>query len=375
MNSKKSSGRAQRIEHLLPPKAQQVDELARKVVDSLRGYGYQLVVPPLVESTATLLDGSWDTSLARRTLQLTDPLGGQPIGIRADITPQIQQIDAMLGSADPTRLCYCGTTMYSRPLKPWENREQLQVGAELFGVAAAAAVMEIALLAANTLAQAGVRDVCLVLGSAGIVNRLLADCPAELGAELRLAVARKDMTSIAKMPLKPKQKEALARLLKLRGTLGDLRGWESQLPRAKANRDALAILRKLAGALKQAGHAVSFDIASQSGYAYHTATTFHLLSGETVLGRGGNYGTARRPACGFSLDARKLLDCAAPPAAARQVASPSRHGDPSWHAAIEKLVAKGRTIAIYASAREIPASCRQKLAKRGGRWVLERIKR
>ena len=372
---KKLSSRAERIEHLLPPKAELVDRLSRTVIDNLRGHGYRFVVPPLVESVATLLDGSWDTSLAKRTLQLTDPLGGQPIGIRADITPQIQLIDAIAASNKPSRLCYCGATMYSRPIKPWENREQLQAGAEIFGVPTEAAIVEIAMLAADTLAKAYVNDICLVLGSAGIVNNLLKDCPKELLAVMRAAVAQKDITTINNQPISSKLKRELAQVLSLQGSRSDLAAWEKEIPRTKFNRDALAILRKLSSSLQQAGYETSIDIASQSGYAYHTATTFYLLSGETVVGRGGNYGTAKRPACGFSVNVRKLMECVPAPAQQKPVAAQSRHADSSWRDAIAKLVSKGRVIMIYENAKDIHASCRQRLVKRKGRWILETIKR
>src|SRR5690606_39934888 len=46
------------ISDLLPPRAQQLEDLRRAILDRYRGCGYELVIPPLIEYLDSLLIGS-----------------------------------------------------------------------------------------------------------------------------------------------------------------------------------------------------------------------------------------------------------------------------------------------------------------------------
>ena len=62
-------------------------------------YGYQLVIPPLMEYTQSLLTNI-DQDLSLKTIRIADRFSGRQLGLRADITPQISRIDAHLLSAN-----------------------------------------------------------------------------------------------------------------------------------------------------------------------------------------------------------------------------------------------------------------------------------
>ena len=65
---------------------------ARRLLDLLEAHGYELVQPPLLEYTESLLSGTGrDLDLA--TFRLADRLSGRQLGVRADHTPQVARID------------------------------------------------------------------------------------------------------------------------------------------------------------------------------------------------------------------------------------------------------------------------------------------
>ncbi len=81
------------IEEVLPVAAAKVEQLRRQLLDLYKLWGYQLVIPPLVEFTESLLIGL-GSDIELLTFRVTDQISGRSMGIRADITPQVARIDA-----------------------------------------------------------------------------------------------------------------------------------------------------------------------------------------------------------------------------------------------------------------------------------------
>ncbi len=75
------------IADVLPTQARRVEELRRALLDRARGYGFELVMPPLLEHLESLLSGT-GRELDLRTFKLVDQLSGRMLGVRADTTPQ-----------------------------------------------------------------------------------------------------------------------------------------------------------------------------------------------------------------------------------------------------------------------------------------------
>ena len=69
------------IEEVLPVPAAKVEQLRRILLDLYRSWGYQLVIPPLVEFTESLLIGL-GTDIDLLTFRITDQLSGRTMGIR-----------------------------------------------------------------------------------------------------------------------------------------------------------------------------------------------------------------------------------------------------------------------------------------------------
>lgn len=88
------------IADVLPLEARHIEELRRLFLDTARSYGYELVMPPLLEHLESLLTGTGE-ALDLQTFKLVDQLSGRTLGLRADTTPQVARIDAP--PAEPQR--------------------------------------------------------------------------------------------------------------------------------------------------------------------------------------------------------------------------------------------------------------------------------
>jgi ATP phosphoribosyltransferase regulatory subunit len=342
------------ISDVLPSEAQFLEQLRRSALDLYRGYGYELVVPPLLEYTDSLLTGV-GADLDLRTLKLVDQISGRLLGLRADITPQVARIDAhILNRAGVVRLCYAASVLHARPLHPLATREPFYVGAELFGHESVAADAEVLELAVRSLALARVQGLRFDLGHTRILRALLEIDPAaqRLAEDIVAALSAKDAAALAPLTadIAAPARSALRALMRLHGDEGVLAAARAELPARPAVVAALDELQHLAAVLKRLGAPVSIDLADLHGFRYHTGATFaaYAAGWPVALARGGRYddiGRAfgrARPATGFSIDLRELARLHEG-AAARAILAPAG-GDAAVDALVEKLRAAGQIV-------------------------------
>ena len=305
------------IADVLPSEARKIEDLRRKMLDTFRLYGYEMVMPPLLEYVESLLAGAGqDTEL--RTFKVVDQLSGRLLGLRADMTTQVARIDAHLLNRDTvTRLCYAGSVLHTRPSGLHATREPIQIGAEIYGHAGLEADAEIQELALGSLALAGFTDVRLDLCHVGILRALLAADPAAQRDEAQLTclLRAKDAPGLDEFTHNylPETRKALLALTQLYGDVEVLGRAKEELPALPGITRALAELAALAaGAIGRAE--VAIDLADLRGYQYESGAMFALyVPGlPCAVARGGRYdhvGEAfgrARPATGFSLDLREL---------------------------------------------------------------------
>ena len=305
------------IADVLPSEARKIEDLRRQMLDNFRLYGYELVMPPLLEYVDSLLTGAGkDTDL--RTFKLVDQISGRMLGLRADMTTQVARIDAHLLNRDSvTRLCYAGSVLHTRPSGLHATREPLQIGAEIYGHAGLEADAEIQELALASLAMAGFADVRLDLSHVGVLRSIIADDAAARNDEAALyALLRaKDSPGLDAQTndYAPATRAALMALPHLYGDVDVLARAREVLPALPGITKALAELAALAAsALGRAE--VAIDLADLRGYQYESGAMFGLyVPGlPNAVARGGRYdhvGEAfgrARPATGFSLDLREL---------------------------------------------------------------------
>lgn len=339
------------ISDVLPLEARRVEELRRALLDLYRGYGYELVIPPLIEYLDSLLTGT-GSDLDLRMFKLTDQASGRMLGLRADATPQVARIDAhILNRKGVARLCYAGSVLHARPLHPLASREPLQVGAELYGLAGPDADAEVIELAVASLRLAGLSTVRLDLGHTGVVRALLDLARPAPGVvdDLLAALGSKDEPALRVLVagLPAEVGRALLELVRLNGGIGVIesaRGRLPKLPRINSALDELATIAQGSGA------DVSFDLADVHGYRYHTGITFavHVEGLPSAVLRGGRYddiGKAfgrARPAVGFSIylrDLARLGEAAIP----RAILAPSGR-DPALRAFVRQLREAGEVV-------------------------------
>jgi len=305
------------IADVLPSEARKIEELRRLMLDNFRLYGYELVMPPMLEYLESLLAGAGvDTDL--RTFKLVDQLSGRMLGLRPDMTTQVARIDAhLLNRASVTRLCYAGSVLHTRPSGLHATREPLQIGAEMYGHAGLEADAEIQELALASLALAGFDNVRLDLTHVGVLHALLDSDPAAKKDEAQLyaALRAKDVPDLQVLTrdYSPAVRDALQALPSLYGDIDVLKKARAVLPDLPGIAKALAELAALAASAMDRAQ-VAVDLADLRGYQYESGAMFALyVSGlPNAVARGGRYdhvGEAfgrARPATGFSLDLREL---------------------------------------------------------------------
>ena len=372
----------------LPEEARTVERLRRELLDLYASYGYELVIPPLLEHLESLLTGTGH-DLDLTTLKLVDQLSGRTLGLRADTTPQVARIDShILNRSGVARLCYAGSTLHARPAHPLASREPLQIGAEIYGDADPAAdreVLELAVRSARLIvepAAAVPRPVQVDLGHTGVVRALLGEVPARaFGAEAVLAaLTGKDPAALhtACSSYAPRTRQALLDLLSLNGGLDVLQQAQRQLPGSAALDAALAELALLAAGC--AADALSIDLADLHGFRYHTGITFAVyVPGLSVpLLRGGRYddiGLAfgrARPATGFSLlDLREAARLATV-GPVRAICAPHA-GPDGLEAAVTRLREQGEVVVRAAPGTEsgVALTIDRALVWQAGAWVVQ----
>ncbi len=378
------------IADVLPSEARNIEELRRLFLDTARGYGYELVMPPLLEHLESLLTGTGE-ALDLQTFKLVDQLSGRTLGLRADTTPQVARIDAhLLNRAGVARLCYCGPVLHTRADRPLATREPLQFGAEIYGHAGLEADLEAQQLALEGLRLAGVANLVVDMADARIVASLLAGAglsPTML-AQIHAALAAKDASELAGLAasigdrISPEARAGLSALPQLYGDEQVLVEAEKALPRLPGVDSALQNLKWLASRVASGGNVrVGFDLADLRGYAYYSGTRFAIYGQGAELARGGRYDEVgavfgrNRPAVGFSLDLKELVGVLPPPPLRAAIRAPWDGGNGGLHRAIAGLRADGETVACVLPGHENEADefdCDRELAEVGGRWVVQR---
>jgi len=377
------------VADVLPSEARHIEELRREMLDTARGYGYELVMPPLLEHLESLLTGTGE-ALDLQTFKLVDQLSGRTLGLRADTTPQVARIDAhLLGRTSLTRLCYCGPVLHTRPARPHATREPLQLGAEIYGHAGPEADLEILQLALDCLNAARVGEVKVDLADARIVGSLLqAQAMSESQRhDIHAALAIKDASALARLTagFVPAVRDGLLALVDLYGDVRVLDQAAQRLPAMPEIAQALAQLRWLADQI--AGAAVSFDLGDSRGYAYYSGMRFAIYAkgASDALARGGRYDGVGavfghridrdRPAVGFSLDLKEVVAAVKPLSLRAAVRAPWGNSA-SLRAAIAALRSQGETVVCVLPGHESEVDefhCDRELVEAAGQWLVQAL--
>ncbi|WGL15078.1 ATP phosphoribosyltransferase regulatory subunit [Microbulbifer bruguierae] len=380
------------IAEILPADAKRVETLRRNLLDLYHRWGYELIIPPMVEFTESLLIGM-GRDVDMSTFRVTDQLSGRILGIRADITPQAARIDShSFPRSGANRLCYAGQVLYTRPRAPMGPRAPIQVGAEIYGVESLQADIEIISLMIATLRTAGIRQIHLDLGHVAIFRSLAeaAGLDSEQRNELIALLQSKAVADISSWVESNVKDADAARWLR---ALPRLAGGSECLERARelfangpeALRAALEELQQVADAVARRYPQVAlfFDLSEMRGYDYETGLVFAAYSpghGQ-ALANGGRYNGIGavfgrdRAATGFSSDLvtiNALGDNGLREGDA--ILAPASDCEQLWQLA-EQLRDAGEVVISSMPGggddSETLARCDRELVQEGGRWVVK----
>ncbi|MDT8429275.1 MAG: ATP phosphoribosyltransferase regulatory subunit [Pseudomonadales bacterium] len=383
------------VEEILPGEARKLEALRRNLLDTYECWGYELVIPPLIEFLDSLLVGS-SHDLDIHTFKITDQLSGRMMGIRADITPQVARMDAhSLKREGAVRLCYADSVLHTRPRGLLTSRVPLRLGAELFGHSGEAADIELISLMHETLIVAGIERVQLVLGHVGIFRSLVQAAQLSTDDETLLfdALQRKAYEEVDGLLERLIAEDDLRLMLR---ELSRANGGEQVLADALSNfatapapvRSALTELDKIASGVKARlpGLKLGFDLCELRGYQYHTGVVFAAYTPGygRAIAKGGRYddiGEAygrARPASGFDTDLKILARLSSLKVSDRACIFAPLDDDPALLQKIASLRAEGEKVLAGLdagmTAEQIRDSgCNRQLKKQDGQWRVVKL--
>ena len=379
------------IEESLPDESAWLERFRRDLVDMFSTWGYEMVMPPLIEYLDSLLIGPSD-DLDLQTFKLTDQLTGKMMGVRADMTSQVARIDAhMLKRDAPTRFCYLGTVLHTRPGGRDLTRSPLQVGAELYGHSGIDSDVEVICLMLEALNLVGIENILLDLGHVGILANLVKQAGFSETQE-------KQMLALLQQKALPEYEQFL------NSCSLDV-GWKQifmSLMDLSGGKEIFATARTL---LSECGEEVSeyidyveqlavkvskdypniqlhYDFAALSGYHYQNGAVFaaYIAGQGGEIARGGRYDMIgqvfgrSRPATGFSMDLKALAKISPKSCETVYGIFAPCEGDVALAEKIKTLRSQGERVICALSDQEFNASdmqCDRILVKLNGQWTVQ----
>ena len=390
------------VNELLPDDAWRVETLRRQIMDNAWRWGYELVMPPMIEYLDSLLTGTGET-LDLQTFKIIDQHNGRSLGIRADMTPQVARMDAhALQRNVPSRFFYTGSVLRARTDGAGSSRTPLQFGAELFGHSGPDSDAEIIQLMLDNVMRAGplLNELLLDVGHVGVYRSLIdeAGLPADLERQLFQGLIRGSRPEVTAMLQSCEPTPAIVKFTAHINALMQLSGsHQAVLEKARS---------QLAGAGPQVSTAldnlqsviakvlmvypeltIHIDLAELRGFSYHTGILFTLYNDTGIdLARGGRYdaiGEAfgqARPATGFSGDLIALSLAHRPDISPLNAALSGiwvNAADASDSAQqVSQLRSQGeRVVSALSGSLLQPGDCQcdRQLVRRGEQWVTEAL--
>ena len=376
------------VEELLPPESKRTEELSRKLLDLYSRWGYELVVPPLIEYLESLLTGVGQ-DLDLQTFKITDQVTGRMMGIRADMTPQLARIDARNAQQGAHRVCCVGAVLRSRTSNLFPSRVPIQTGCELFGVADTAADIEAISMMLESLNTAEIEDIHLDLSHVAIYRHILSESglSPEKTHLLLGALQRKSVPEVQAMAERIADEQIRKYVLALLTLAGNPKVIDEasvifcQVPKVC---EALTKLAKVVEVIsvRYPKIKIFIDLCEMRGFNYHTGLVFAaytpgmgqaIAQGGRYNGIGGEFGRAR-PATGFSADLKALLRIGKfkPTQQPKAILAPDVEDSALWQKIIE-LRKKGRVIRCMPGDENLDwqQQCDRQIIKDGkGEWLV-----
>ncbi len=385
------------VQETLPPDAQAVENLRRKILQTYSTWGYDLVMPAMIEYIDSLLTGTAH-SLDLKTFALVDQLSGKQMGVRSDMTPQVARIDAhLLADSERkqrvTRLCYCGHLLHAQGDGITSSRTPMQIGAEIYGNDTIAADVEVVSLMITTLHTAGLDNISIDIGHVGIFRNLVLNTRLDSDQENILfdMLQRKSVPELRRylqqLPLDDELRDQFCQLALLNGDVSILD--EARKVYASGGDELLQALDHVQAVVenlqkKHPNTLMHCDLSELRGYDYHTGLVFSaFLPGQgKEIARGGRYddvgevfGNAR-PATGFSADLLSLYQLSGRPGVIEPAILAPNIDDAELESLIKDLRKNNQRVIVDLTDGACTAKdqhCDKELTRQNNGWVLTKV--
>lgn len=376
------------VEEVLPSRARSIEALRRQILDLYHNRGYELVMPPLIEYTDSLLVGL-GSDMDLYSFKMADQLSGKMLAVRPDMTPQVARIDAHSLARDcVTRYCYAGSVLHTVPLGTSASRSPFQVGAELYGEASVDADIEIIALMLDTVRLVSDERICLDLGHVGVFTALVKATGLQGAAKDAVfdALQRKSESdlhlALAGSGIASSHSEAFVSLLAMNGGIDVLERLNTVFKALNIDvSEQLGECRQVFDAIcaQFTNVDVFFDFTELRGYHYHTGLVFAALVdgfGEAIA-NGGRYDDIGevfgrpRPATGFSSSIDRLSQKLSLAQEQRVYVAHALLADAAEE--IARLRAEGIAVVTGFVNGTHPENCTHELAQDTQAWVLKAL--
>ncbi|MBE29573.1 ATP phosphoribosyltransferase regulatory subunit [bacterium] len=306
------------IDELTGDKAIAFENARRELLDLYQSWGYEIVVPPMIEYSDNLILNS--KSIEDKTFKFLDSASTRMLGVHSDITPQVARIDSKRSSLDDTnRYCYINAILQTKADDFYASRSPIQAGVELYGFKGIDADIEVIILMLSSLNLLEISNITLSLGNTAIFNALCESASLENNdkALLRDIFRRKSIPDLDNFLNQNEVKECnkFKSLISLDGDekiLNDALDIFKDMPSVI---EAINDLRKLNDFFKNHDVKLMFDLGEVKAYEYHDGIVFAAYSDKfsKAIAQGGRYDglsqsfDSSREATGFSFDLKFLI--------------------------------------------------------------------
>ena len=365
------------IDELTGEQAVTFESIRRRLLDLYQSWGYELVVPPMVEYIESLILTS--DSVDQKTFKFLDSSSERMLGVHSDITPQIARIDSKRSKPDKTdRYCYINAILKTKADDFYASRSPIQAGAELYGYKGIEADIEIIELMVTSLSILDIQDLTLSLGNTAIFNALCeaTDLDKQDIATLRDIFKRKSIPDLDTFLTDNAIKEAdkFRALISLDGNdqvLDRALKVFTGFPRVV---EAINDLIKLNKVFNGNGINIMFDLGEVKAYEYHNGIVFAAYNPNysKALAQGGRYnGLSQsfgisRDATGFSFDLKFLIQQQISNPIKSKILNVPTSDDPELKAFINDLRLQG-----FVVRQDFSSSNNLDIKKVDGKWILK----
>ena len=343
------------IDELTGNQANAFESARRELLDLYQSWGYEIVVPPMIEYADNLVLNS--KSIDDKTFKFLDSASTRMLGVHSDITPQVARIDSKRdNSEDIYRYCYINAILQTKADDFYASRSPIQAGVELYGFKGIDADIEVIVLMLSSLKLLKISAPTLSLGNTAIFNALCKS--AELNDNdkslLRDIFRRKSTPDLDAFLSQNKIKEG-DKFKALIALDGDEKILDKALDIFKdfpSIIEAINDLIKLKDFFKNHDTKLMFDLGEVKAYEYHDGIVFAAYSEKysKAIAQGGRYDglshsfNSSREATGFSFDLKFLIHQQASKVKSKKVLNAPNIDNPDFIKLVNQLRAQGHII-------------------------------